>query len=459
MNDDFPSNTATQGHLEINAAINGNVDFAYDEDWFAVTLTAGRLYTINLDSARNNGLIDTYLSLYAPNGAFIFSNDDSHNSLASEINFIPSQTNTYYLGAAGYSTATGAYQLSITERSSYQFSIAKQSDDDYSNTTHTSGQLAVNSSITGSIEQTGDNDWFAIDLNANQNYTFNLDRLTINGLTDPLLSLYDSNGTLVARNDDSNGSLASEINFTANSSGTFYLGASGFGTSTGNYQLSAQANPTTTSAFDIEIDFNGNERYASAFMRAAERWESIITGDLADIQTFNGRIDDLRITASVTEIDGPGHVLGQAAPTAIRSNGLPFAGFMQFDSADIDTMIANGTYDGVILHEMGHVLGISSWFFDRLGLLDPNNEFQYTGENGVEAFRTVSGNVNADFIPLEQDGGQGTAGSHFDEALFDTELMTGFVDASMELSIVTVGVLEDLGYSVNYQAADPFMIT
>ncbi len=452
MNDDYPSNTSTHGLLEINTSINGNVDSANDEDWFSVSLTAGRLYTVNLNTAANSGLIDPYLSLYAPNGAFIFSNDDSNNSLASEINFIPSQTNTYYLGAAGYSTATGAYQLSITERSR----------DDYSNTTHTNGQLTANSSITGSIEQVGDNDWFAIDLNAGQNYTFNLDTLATNGLIDPILNLYDSNGTLLARNDDSNGSLASEINFTANSNGTFYLGASGYGFSTGNYQLSAQTNTTNIStafAFDIEIDFTGNEIYASAFMRAAERWESIITSDLADVQTFNGRIDDLRITASVTEIDGPGHVLGQAAPTAIRSNGLPFAGIMQFDSADIDSMIANGTYDGVILHEMGHVLGISNWFFDRLDLLNPNNEFQYIGENGVEAFRTVSGNANANFIPLEEDGGRGTIGSHFDEALFDTELMTGFVDSSMELSIVTVGVLEDLGYSVNYQAADPFFLT
>lgn len=455
MNDDFPSNTTTPGLVEINSSINGNIDVANDEDWFSVTLTAGRLYTFNLDTATNNGLVDTYLNLYAPNGAFIFSNDDSNNSLASEINFIPIQTNTYFLGAAGYSTATGAYQLTATERSR---------DDDYSNTTNTNGQLSANSYITGSIEQVGDNDWFAIDLNANQNYTFNLDTLATNGLIDPLLNLYDGDGTLITRNDDSNGSLASEINFTANSSGTFYLGASGFSTNTGNYQLSAQINTTNTtntatvSTFDIEIDFNGNEIYASAFTRAAERWESIITSDLTDVQTFNGRIDDLRITATVMDIDGPGHVLGQAAPTGIRSNGLPFAGIMQFDSADIDNMIANGTYDGVILHEMGHVLGISNWFFDRLDLLNPNNEFQYTGENGVEAFRTVSDNASANFIPLEQNGGRGTAGSHFDEALFDTELMTGFVDSSMQLSIVTVGVLEDIGYSVNYQAADPFFL-
>ena len=45
--------------------------------------------------------------------------------------------------------------------------------------------------------------------------------------------------------------------------------------------------------------------------------------------------------------------------------------------------------------------------------------------------------------------------------MFDTELMTGYAErrgVAMPISRMTVGALEDLGYSVNYAAADPYTI-
>ena len=70
---------------------------------------------------------------------------------------------------------------------------------------------------------------------------------------------------------------------------------------------------------------------------------------------------------------------------------------------------------------------------------------------------------------MEDDGGGGTALGHPEEGDPDTrvyasnalpglenELMTGFVDdAHMPISSVTLGFLEDLGWNVNYQLAEP----
>jgi hypothetical protein len=44
--------------------------------------------------------------------------------------------------------------------------------------------------------------------------------------------------------------------------------------------------------------------------------------------------------------------------------------------------------------------------------------------------------------------------------VFDRELMTGYAEsaAPMPLSIITVGALADLGYPVNYAAADAFAL-
>jgi len=59
-------------------------------------------------------------------------------------------------------------------------------------------------------------------------------------------------------------------------------------------------------------------------------------------------------------------------------------------------------------------------------------------------------------VPVEYDGGDGTACGHWDEDCLIDELMTGYATGTLPLSRITVGGLEDLGYQVNYAAADPF---
>ena len=64
-------------------------------------------------------------------------------------------------------------------------------------------------------------------------------------------------------------------------------------------------------------------------------------------------------------------------------------------------------------------------------------------------------------VPLETGGGSGTALVHWSKSVFDNELMTGFVEAAgvaMPLSIVTIGSLQDLGYTVDYNAADAYRL-
>src|SRR5205823_10890373 len=110
----------------------------------------------------------------------------------------------------------------------------------------------------------------------------------------------------------------------------------------------------------------------SAFENAAARWSSLITGDLADITvsiaqaacgpnspSLNMTIDDVVIFARIEPIDGVNGTLGAAGPCFIRnSNHLTVLGQMRFDSADMPALEANNQLPTVILHEMGHVLGI-----------------------------------------------------------------------------------------------------
>ena len=61
-------------------------------------------------------------------------------------------------------------------------------------------------------------------------------------------------------------------------------------------------------------------------------------------------------------------------------------------------------------------------------------------------------------VPIEQDGGDGTAFAHWDDATFGNELMTGTLDftSTNPLSVITVGAFDDMGYDVDYSAAQPY---
>ena len=67
----------------------------------------------------------------------------------------------------------------------------------------------------------------------------------------------------------------------------------------------------------------------------------------------------LTIRSTLEEIDGVGGVLGSAGPEYIWSAcpTISFSGSMRFDIDDIASMEEEGTFEGVILHEMGHVIG------------------------------------------------------------------------------------------------------
>ena len=75
-------------------------------------------------------------------------------------------------------------------------------------------------------------------------------------------------------------------------------------------------------------------------------------------------------------------------------------------------------------------------------------------------YKTISGNASATYVPLETTGGAGTVNAHWSEAVFDTELMTGFAESNsnMPLSRLTIAALADLGYQVDYGAADSYQL-
>jgi Ca2+-binding RTX toxin-like protein len=101
-----------------------------------------------------------------------------------------------------------------------------------SDTAHPFGQIAVGGTATGALQQAGDRDWFAVQLQAGNTYSISETGATGHGgtLADPFLRLHDSSGALVASNDDivDGTDPDSRLSFTATASGTYYVEAGSF---------------------------------------------------------------------------------------------------------------------------------------------------------------------------------------------------------------------------------------
>jgi len=243
-------------------------------------------------------------------------------------------------------------------------------------------------------------------------------------------------------------------------------GSGGGGSGLLTTYTSGDSSVADANEFNIHIDFGGSwtSQEQAIVTWAADLWSQIITGDVRDDTDLNGNpVDDIAISMNIGRIDGSGNpltgdVLAQTQITAVRDPGsidqwLPVTSSIMLDSTDLKNSINqgwSGTWDTIIMHEMGHALGFAGIVFDNLGLV--NSFGNFTGADATVAYGT-----GATSVPLEQDGGSGTAGSHWDEATFapdgvpmSNELMTGYVVQNEQtyLSDTTVGAMADLGYNV-----------
>jgi hypothetical protein len=134
---------------------------------------------------------------------------------------------------------------------------------------------------------------------------------------------------------------------------------------------------------------------------------------------------------------------------------LAAAGQMQFDIADVQYYLDQALWDDIVTHEFMHVLGFGSLWNYGANPLVANN--QYTGAYALAAYNEAFG-LNATYIPVENGGGAGTAGAHWDEEALGNELMTGYINndgnpgtnTDNYLSKFSVMSLADLGYQVGY---------
>ncbi|MDX0177375.1 peptidase [Sinorhizobium meliloti] len=229
--------------------------------------------------------------------------------------------------------------------------------------------------------------------------------------------------------------------------------------SSGGRQVAAKE---CSDAFCIELRLGDglNDSHKTAFKQAALRWTQAIIGDVPSHDVNGETIDDIRIYASGGYIDGKGDVLGKCGPEVVRPKRfrkhayLPVTAVMKLDEDDLED-ISQARLTKLVMHEMGHALGLGRWVWGKKGLLESpsGSDPRFIGAAAMAEYGALRGGA-PEKVPVENVLGRG----HWRESVFDSELMTPLLDHPEDnpMSRITVGALQDIGYEVDFAAADPF---
>lgn len=263
--------------------------------------------------------------------------------------------------------------------------------------------IAVGDVAYDTLQSAGDTDWFQLDLSDTETVRlslFGVDHDTGNGLgalEDPLVRIYDSNGTLLAENDDVVSGLlrGSSLVMTGLEPGTYYIEVDAYASGyAGDYALAvtpaiprAPQTPLDAIAgrkalndsgpilvyFAVDGDSYsyGGDTYTASGTNAYEQGQlfSVFDGveTFADIDfeiTTDRALADLEIATAVLPSDSSGTLLGFFLFPTVAGDGqfgvlnnnpdaLPY-----WNTEPGGTLDDGGFMYGVAIHEFGHAMGL-----------------------------------------------------------------------------------------------------
>lgn len=227
--DDFDSSIHTTGELPLYEVTYGELETGGDTDWFEVDLQEGTTYEVSTstwytETKLQNPIIE---GVYDNVGKQVVEAPENSQDI---FDFTVNNSGKYYVAvAAKYDHEYGNYKVHIHPH------IV----DDYGETPSTAGVLPLGESVNGSIESTGDVDFFRIAavLEKGETYQINMGGLIYDPL---LLGIYDSDGKYIenTRDDDSGDGRNAQVVFSPENTGEYYVAATSGNDYIGDYQLS-----------------------------------------------------------------------------------------------------------------------------------------------------------------------------------------------------------------------------
>lgn len=217
--DDYANSRAGAAPLQLGADVTGKLDYAIDQDWFALSAEAGKYYQLGLTALNADGSVGqdaaSYLTLVAPDGS------------------------TFTATTAFQATATGSYSIGVAVPAytygpniSYRLSAAPGVADDISDSRFGAAALEIGVAHAGVIDSATDHDVFKVTLQAGTSYVFQT-----GGTLGSAADIYQPRALSLEISGAASGPWIDSRGFTPTVSGDYYLTA--HAAVNGDYSLTA----------------------------------------------------------------------------------------------------------------------------------------------------------------------------------------------------------------------------
>ena len=250
------------------------------------------------------------------------------------------------------------------------------------------------------------------------------------------------------------------------------------------------------------------ETQAAAYRNAAEKWMRVLAGtELPDMPVGAGipvgcwddvsdrrvdSVDDLLLVIAVGTFERASTIASAGSCRWHADSMLPWMGRVKFNERYLAEIEADGGLEEVVLHEMGHTLGLGGYDWGQFDLLanptltwlwitvlhNPGEDTHFTGPLAAEAFDAAGGTnyTDGDKVPVENCRGRGSGDAHWrelywsdevkdsncreGEILLGGELMSPTYNRGVRaaLSNITIQALADMDYTVNASQAEAYSL-
>jgi len=148
---------------------------------------------------------------------------------------------------------------------------------------------------------------------------------------------------------------------------------------------------------------------------------------------------------------------GACLTDSISSRPVAGVVMLNFHHIDPSHKINQYYHPLVFIHEVLHILGFNDYTMADRGLMskiDMNGKSRWavTSPNVVQYAKSYFGCDSIKGVPLENNGGNGSAYSHWEKSIFPSEIMNPRVAYPATISEFTIKLLEDLGWYRGDQA-------